>query len=233
MPNAHEPGGRLVERVYDQMLQFIFQHELARGDQLPTENELSRMMGASRPIVREALSRLKADGLIEVRAGARTYLRQQPDERAIHHLRPAPARARLERFEVRIALEPAAARIAAQVREEQNLEILRNAARASSGGHQADQTICGEHLTFHRAVAAATRNAMFLIALDALDDRLGRPARSEPGLVIDPPDDESTRIASEHLAVVDAISRGDAASAEAAMRLHLLQARTRALRTRL
>lgn len=213
-----EPGARLVERVYGQLLEFIFQQHLRDGDPFPTEHEISRMTGASRPIVREALSQLRAGGLIEARRGARTCVRRPPDERAIHHLRSSQTRAELDRLEIRLALEPATARLAALVRDASQLQGLRHAAT------RADDAV----LPFHHAVAAASGNPMFLGVLKALER--DAPGQIAPDAPTPPSPEDVDRITSEHLAIVDAISRGDAETAEAAMRLHLLHARARALR---
>ena len=203
------------------MLEFIYRQKLERGAPLPSEHEFARRAGVSRSIVREALSRLKADGLIDGRRGARTVVRQQPGERAIHHLRPAAERDRLDQLEARIALEPAMARVAAQVCDAEAVKLLGSVALRTDGGQGGD-----EAAAFHRAVAAATRNPMFLVALDALAARAGKL------LAVQPADGTASHIAAEHLDVVEAIVRGDAETAEAAMRLHLLKARDRALRSR-
>src|SRR5206468_12582655 len=120
LPSAtgEEPGERLADRVYGQLLAFIVEQNLDQGDRLPSEHELSRLTAVSRPIVREALTRLQADGLIESRRGAGPFVRQRPPEHRIQHLLPAQVRARLDTFDVRIAVQPVAAPRAAQQRSE-------------------------------------------------------------------------------------------------------------------
>src|SRR5262249_43273057 len=144
---------------------------LEKGDRLPSEHQLSRMTAVSRPIVREALTRLQADGLVEARRGAGSFLLQRPAERQIQHLRPARGRARLDAFEVRIALGPAAARLAAMHRTEDELQTMQDALRALSVAHAAGEPGGAHDLLLHRTVAQASRNPMFLAVLDALDLR--------------------------------------------------------------
>jgi GntR family transcriptional repressor for pyruvate dehydrogenase complex len=225
-----EPGERLADRVYGQLLEYIFEQNLDQGDRLPSEHELSRLTAVSRPIVREALMRLQADGLIESRRGAGSFLRQRPAERQIQHLRPAQVRARLDAFEVRIALEPAAARLAAAHRSEDELQRMQAALESMIASHSAAEPGGAHDLDLHRYIARASRNAMFLVALDGLDGQVEGIIVPSLALIAEGAQQRARRVEFEHSAVVDAIARGDGERAEAAMRLHLLSARDRALR---
>jgi DNA-binding FadR family transcriptional regulator len=229
--DAPEPASRLADRVYAELLAFIFEHNLDQGDRLPPEIELCRMTSVSRPILREALTRLRADGLVASRRGAGTHVLHRPDEKRIHHLRPAKARARLDSLAVRLVLEPAAARLAAQYRREQDLVDLRFAAGASTAEDPETDLRTDRPLNFHRVIAVTARNPMFAIALDALELGAGQPDRNHSSLAATAPN-HSGRIAEEHLTILKAISRGDADVAETAMRLHLLEAQARLLEDR-
>ncbi len=61
--------------VYDQLADNIMRGGLAAGDSLMSERRLAEVLGVSRPIVREALRRLAAAGLVEVRQGGATTVR--------------------------------------------------------------------------------------------------------------------------------------------------------------
>lgn len=227
-----EPGGRLADRVYGQLLEFIVEQNLDQGDRMPSENELCRLTAVSRPIVREALMRLQADGLIESRRGSGSYVRQRPPERQIQHLRPAAVRARLETFEVRIALEPVAARLAALHRSEAELQAIREAVQGLIAAQAAGEPGGDHDLRFHRAIAQASHNPMFAVALDALDARVEGMIVPSLTLLADGAHERAARVEREHIAVLEAIERADADCAEAAMRLHLLSARSRATNMR-
>jgi GntR family transcriptional repressor for pyruvate dehydrogenase complex len=60
---------RLADQVYGQIFEQIVSGGLNVGDKLPSENEISERFGVSRPVVREALLRLRADGLITAHQG--------------------------------------------------------------------------------------------------------------------------------------------------------------------
>jgi GntR family transcriptional repressor for pyruvate dehydrogenase complex len=227
-----EPGERLADRVYGQLLEFIVEQNLDQGDRLPSEHELCRLTAVSRPIVREALTRLQADGLIESRRGAGSFLRQRPAERQIQHLRPAQVRARLDAFEVRIALEPAAAHLAALHRSEEELQAMKAALAALTASHAAAEPGDAHDLRLHRIIAEASRNPMFLVALDALDIRTEGIIVPSLAMLAEGPQQRARRVEQEHTAILEAIERGDADCAEAAMRLHLMSARSRALSMR-
>lgn len=229
---SRAPGERRVDHVYGQLLQFILEQDLHEGDRLPSENELSRMTAASRPVVREALTRLQADGLIAARRGAGSFLRQRPSPRQAQHLRPAGALARLDAFDVRIALEPAAARLAALHRTEENLQAMRSALTALAAAHAAQEPGGAFDLQLHRAIAEASGNPMFLIEIDALDRRVAGMVVPSLAPLADGAEQRARRVEQEHVAILEAIERGDPDCAEAAMRLHLLTARARAMSMR-
>jgi GntR family transcriptional regulator, transcriptional repressor for pyruvate dehydrogenase complex len=67
---------RLVpDDVFDQLLGEVVDGSLGPGDTLPSERRLAELLGVSRPAVREALQRMSATGLVEVRHGGATTVR--------------------------------------------------------------------------------------------------------------------------------------------------------------
>ena len=67
----------LTEQVYDGILGLVIDGSFPIGTRLPPEVELCRNYGASRPVVREVLARLRAEGLIESRRGSGSYVLRQ------------------------------------------------------------------------------------------------------------------------------------------------------------
>lgn len=65
----------LAERI---KAQWISRTDVRPGDRLPTQHQLQKMLGASRPTVAKALALLEAEGLIESRQGSGIYLRSTP-----------------------------------------------------------------------------------------------------------------------------------------------------------
>src|ERR671921_242876 len=94
--------------IYDGILGSIVSGEFAENARLPSEVELARRFGASRPVVREALARLRDDGLIVSRQGSGSYVRRRPDNAVLQFV-PVGSIADIQRcFEFRVGLEGAA-----------------------------------------------------------------------------------------------------------------------------
>jgi DNA-binding FadR family transcriptional regulator len=74
---ALQPVNRrsVPEDVFEQIVAEVISGEMAPGQQLPSERRLAEVLGVSRPAVREALKRLTAAGLVEVRQGDATTVR--------------------------------------------------------------------------------------------------------------------------------------------------------------
>jgi DNA-binding FadR family transcriptional regulator len=66
---------RLGDRIYGQILQQIASGALRPGDRLPSENQICQTLNVSRPVVRQALMRLQADGLVITRKGLARWCR--------------------------------------------------------------------------------------------------------------------------------------------------------------
>src|SRR4051794_30795582 len=71
---ASAPQRRLADLVYEQVTRLIARGEFPRGCKLPSEGELGQRFGVSRPVVRDALSRLKAEGVVHAQQGSGTVV---------------------------------------------------------------------------------------------------------------------------------------------------------------
>jgi DNA-binding FadR family transcriptional regulator len=81
-PNATE--AKRSSAIYHQIVELIVTGEFAVNNRLPSEIELARRFGASRPVVREALARLRDDGIVVSRQGSGSYVKQRPDMAVLH-----------------------------------------------------------------------------------------------------------------------------------------------------
>src|SRR5436190_21159569 len=80
------PATRLGDRLSQRMAMLIDKGEFGEGGRLPAESELASRFGVSRPVIREALSRLRVMGMIVSRKGSGSYVQKRVD-------RPAATRA--------------------------------------------------------------------------------------------------------------------------------------------
>jgi GntR family transcriptional repressor for pyruvate dehydrogenase complex len=228
---ATERSGEKQRRsdvVYGELVSRIVAGEYPAGERLPTEHELARGFAVSRPVIREALMRLRADGIVAARQGSGTFVQRRPPDRIIAFAKPQDLSAMLRAFEMRLAFEGAMARLAAERREASDIaalaehqETLRREMEAGAGMSPATD------LAFHRAIAAATRNEYFLIVIDAI----GGAVLGQMGLALSITREkglERARVVfGEHERIREAIRDGDGEGAEIAMRAHIDQAKRR------
>lgn len=221
------PNRRLADVLYGQLLEQIMQGALVRGQQLPTESAICAAFGASRPVVREALMRLKADGLVEARRGSGTYLIQTPSPYVSRLVEPADFAGYLRACEVRMVLEPVAAGYAARRRTPEALQRIAEAADVFGNAVAAGERGLNLDISFHTAIAAATGNEFFERQLEALRAELEGFLAISLGLTRVGSADRKSAVLFEHRQIVDAIEMGDAELASTYMRYHLSQARRR------
>src|SRR6478752_2735842 len=74
MPFQAVATQRLYEQVAGQVTDLVARGEFKPGDRLPPERDLAKLLGVSRPTVREAMIALEMAGLVEVRVGAGTFV---------------------------------------------------------------------------------------------------------------------------------------------------------------
>lgn len=232
VPRAEQPEARrlgrpapLAERVVAALSEDIEKGRLAAGARLPTEPDLAASFGVSRTVIREAVARLRADGILVSRQGAGVFVSDSPLQRSfrIRDEEVTSGIALKEIFELRLCLEVESAALAAVRRTEADLEAL---------GHwlnELDRTKHGEDfgvaadVEFHRTIALASGNgkiADFQLYLSMLLRQSVSVARSNtlktPALV--------DGVIEEHRRLHAAIAAGAAEDARAAMRRHLLSA---------
>ena len=204
-------GNSFSDRVERALRDRILHGEVAPGARL-NEVEIAGELGVSRGPIREALQRLASDGLVELQAHRGAFVRR---------LGPAEVR---DLFEVRMALETTAARLAAQRATDAQLADLDALVHAGAEpiGH-ADVRFQGAR-DLHARLAEATANPALAAHLTLVNQEL-RLLRTRSGEV----PARAEHAVAEHAAIVAAVRAGDADGAAAAMEAHLRSALTHAL----
>src|SRR3712207_4675106 len=124
---ATETEPKLSAGIYERLFELIVGGEFPVNARLPSETALAQRFGASRPVVREALARLRDDGLIVSRQGSGSYVKRRPDQAVLQFV-PVGSIADIQRcFEFRVGLEGAAAALAAERWEEPDLAEIKAA----------------------------------------------------------------------------------------------------------
>ena len=216
----------LVEALGDR----IRDGRLAAGDKLPTEAEFMAEFGVSRTVVREAISKLQASGLVQTRHGIGTFVVGLGDA-APFKLAPeqfATLRDVISVLELRIGIETEAASLAAQRRHSDNLRNMRAALDSIAAAVEAGRDAVGPDFQFHLEIARATQNAHFADLMSSLGTMIIPRARLDGAPEIS---DEQRlylrRVNAEHESIYDAIRNQDSDAARAAMRTHLANSRER------
>lgn len=231
-PGSPEPFVRrtqsLAEVVVDHVKERILSGALRPGDKLPTESELMDALGVSRTVVREAISRLQANALVETRHGIGSFVLEPRTENTIQLGTASTLQDILAMLELRVALETECAGLAAQRATPENLETIRAALDALEQDKAAGNDSMASDLRFHLAIARSTGNQHFVTVLSQLDKTLIPRSRIDPSQVsyLNSPEARATVIR-EHRSIFDAIFHRDSEAARAAMRMHLSNSRDR------
>lgn len=218
-------AGTLGERTAAALLKQIQDDRLAPGTRLPSEQALVLHFGVSRNIVREAIARLKADGIVDTRKGSGTFILSLPAPDAVTERSIASL---LDLIEVRGGMEAEIAALAAQRRTPgQLLEIERALARIAVAV-AAGRDGVDEDFAFHMAIAQATGNsywpkvvAMFAQSIrSAVEVTRANEARG---------DEMTAQVLQEHGEIVAAIRAHAPERAREAASAHMRMATERVL----
>lgn len=206
-------------------MRLIVDGELKPGDKLPSAKALADRFGVGRSTIREALSALKAMGLIDVRQGGASTVLTVPTT-GLASLR-VNRQTILDLLEARQSFEISNAGLAAKKRTDEDLDafrrILADMEAALDGSGSPDMEAEGERtdLAFHRQLAAATHNSVLLTLFEAVSSQMELAIRETRRAELYANRAVADRLLQEHAAIFEAVARGDAAAAEHAMREHL------------
>lgn len=206
-------GPRLSSRLYEELRRGVITGVYSQGQRL-TEQSLAAELGVSRIPLREALPQLEVEGFIQSFPRRGVVVSRWTDE-AVHHV-----------FDVRIALEGQAARLAARRAADGKAELDRLWERLEESEAQIRAgdalAVAQANADFHQEVVAATGNALMSSLMAAVAGRLVwmfyLSIRSDP-----------TSPSPEHRAVTQAIADGNELLAESIMLAHIESGREPAL----
>lgn len=217
----------LADQVTEALINKIRGNEFV-DSQLPSEQAMAEGFGVSRTVIREAISRLKAEGLIDTRQGRGAFVRtDRLDVPFRIDLNSADLLGSLLHIiELRRGLDAEIAFLAASRRKRDQMAAIRRTLadieRASKAGHDA----AAEDLAFHLSIAQATGNPLFLELLSFLNQFLYiaiRVTRANEDQRVE--FSEQTRV--EHMAIAAAIERQDPEAAATAAKTHMINAAVR------
>ncbi|KKB11948.1 hypothetical protein VE25_09880 [Devosia geojensis] len=207
------------ERVAERLIGLISSGNIAPGDKLPSENELSKALQVSRPVVREALRGLAMMGIVASRQGGGCYVTDLTPQRLMAPLSFALSLKDYtieSLFRARQVIDTGIAAEAARYASDEQIGTPRELAEA---GHRLVDDPVGFRVMdaqFHELIAAAANNDFLekvSNALYSLAIEQRRKASAQPGVL--------KVSAADHAAIAEAIAGHDPQAASAAMGVHV------------
>jgi DNA-binding FadR family transcriptional regulator len=212
---------KLGDQVYDGLAEQIAAGRYPIGSRLPAELELASQFGVSRPVLRQALGRLRAEGLIATRQGAGNFVLRRSDSRRLDFgpLQNLPDVQRC--LEFRCGLESEAARRAAIAHHEGAIDGIALAIDAMERAIAAGGSSIEPDFEFHLSIARASQNRFFVTTLEALRSQVEFGIKLSRSFSERPLDERHRSVLDEHREIYEAIRAGDPERAKQAVARHL------------
>ena len=225
---------RLSHAVTEELQRQIASGALSPGDQLPTELQLVSQFGVSRTVIREAISGLRANGLVEARQGLGVFVTGTKTRMDMSILSGdlASLASVLELLELRAPLEIEAAGLAAMRRTASQELAIRVAFDNLTNKIARGESSAGGDFDLHMAIVEATNNRFYVDVLKFLGQKTIPRSQLTAGPTVYAKD-YLDLVHAEHSRIVGAISEQNAELAREEMRRHLMgsQRRYRSLLT--
>lgn len=182
----------LVEQVIERITDAVLNHELSPGDQLPTEDQLTKVFRVGKSSVREAIKVLQALGVVEVRRGEGTFVTDGSSgmmfNPLLYNLMLEPSS--LEKLiELRLIFEPAYTVLAMRNATQEDLENIRAAKERFEILAKKNQQTGYDDIEFHKSILYATHNNYVFkigeMVLRLLVESVGKGTKFSPQQSID------------------------------------------------
>lgn len=214
---------KIYQHIVEQITELIAQGNLKPGDRLLSERELADRLQVSRSSVREALTALASMGVVDVRPGEGTFVRQVNAEAIAEPLAVALLMDRgttMELLEVRKMVEVEAAGLAATRADQEDLDKL----SAIIANMQSDLAhgVLGEEadLAFHLTLAEAAGNPILHRLISAVSDTMQQSLRTSRQILYTTPG-HAEELFRQHCAILKGVTGKNPQEAQRAMVEHL------------
>ena len=190
--------GPLHEQIADRIQDMITTQRIQAGQKLPNERDLAKMLGVSRPTVREAMRLMQHRGLISRKPGGGTYLIQMSTETVSDSLSRyfwIKDCSYEDMFQVREALEPAAAALAAQRATAEDMLMLEDKLETLTAGFLSGdpRSLAQTDSDFHIAIAQASGNPLLAAMCIGIDELVRKWNEKSSAEIFDEPATQSHR----------------------------------------
>ncbi|WP_077619366.1 FadR/GntR family transcriptional regulator [Bacillus sinesaloumensis] len=215
---------KIYEEVADALQEAIRSGELKPGTKLESVQQLAESFQVGRSAIREALTALKAMGLIEMRQGEGTYVKEFQADAFSFSLATAMLMNQqdvMHLLEVRKIIETGAAATAAKKHTTENLkkmDLALGGMKAALGNEELGET---SDLQFHLAISEATQNPMLTNLLLQVSDLMQETMKETRRITLFSLEKTTDKLYDEHLVIYEAIAAGNEEAARSAMLTHL------------
>lgn len=219
---------KVYEIIFNQIKESFISGELKPGDKLPPERELSNRFKVSRTSIREALRVLEINGVIEIRPGDGTFIRQSDIQSLIEQLSTSIIKAEdnmvYEMLEVRRVIETECAFLAAQRANSLDLQNILKALEEMARSEHDEELGLRADLLFHHSIAQATNNSIFAGLVHTLSDQMKNTIRATRQHRFANPGHFQETL-QEHKEIYHSIALKDADKAKQLMNAHIIRIR--------
>mgnify|MGYP001255153543 FL=1 len=213
----------LFEEIILAIEQYIIQEKIKPGEKLPSENEFAERFQVSKTVVREALSVLRANGIIEKRSGAGTFLKD-PNVNVISmkiasNLMDKDQLQQLMEF--RLGIEVAAVRLAVRNASDEDIEAMKRAHERLVHAYERGSIGIEEDFQFHLHIMKATKNIFYIHTFQSFADVFEGGLRLSKLQTAKLPH-RKKEVNEEHFNIIKGLVERDEEQAALAMKHHLL-----------
>ncbi len=205
----------VTERLVEMIRSGIYQP----GDRLPAIMEMARRFGVGHPTLREALKKLEAIGIIEIKHGSGVYVKGGQDVLLVTNPVYGKAISKkllLDLIEARIPIEVKAVGLAATQATSEQLDNLEKLLREAEENIDNDAVLSTTNMAFHREIAVASGNAVLAQLQEVLTNLFQLEQRVILGIYGSREGDHE-----EHVGIWEALCEHDAKLAQGRMQAHL------------
>lgn len=216
---------RISDQIAEHIVRYIADNRLEPGQSLPSEGELTKLFGVSRPTVREATNALAGRGLIAVTSGKSPTvlpLSKDPFSSLARHALATRQITPIQILEVRHSLDLQAAALAAENRTEEDIATLNAIVAQMPAAIGNVEAFSPLDAAFHEALGQATQNPLLSSIISGIGSILFESTRSVHSLTRNKK--EWASVLDNHQALADAIINGNAATARRLVDVHYVVA---------
>lgn len=224
---------RLPDEVAVSIMGAIEGGQLQPGDRLPTEAELSKRFGVARTVVREAISLLRYDGIVDSRRGVGAFV-TDASQRSAFRISPACFEKRkqiVQLLQLRTGVQAGASALAASARTADQMDLIdaaymRMVAADDRGPADALEERVDSELLLYRHITEASNNPYYAEVVAMIESNIQNNLRSA-FLKNAAASEFGPAIIAEHRAVLEALRAGDVEAARTATRTRFERAADR------